>query len=177
MIDLKSEILNQPSEDYPMAFNPAEALIRLYNNIDDEEAWKGLWEELHHQGDLWQSSYAAVPHILEIERRASHFNWNGFALIAIIEHCRPKNVQPKVGEIAEAYKKAWHDLPTVIGNHTAHEWDEYLTSSIFSCLAFARGQRAIACAAFELNESVAKDFLKWQLGLEGENLDQYIKAD
>ena len=64
MIVLDSKIWNELFGIY----NPVEYLARLYENIDDKEAWKQLWDELHHQGDVWQVSYAAVPHLLEIER-------------------------------------------------------------------------------------------------------------
>ena len=177
MIALDSEIWNELLGGYQVAYNPVESLIRLYKNTDDDEAWKELWNQLHHQGDIGQASYAAVPHILEIERRAEHFNWNGFALIAVIEHCRQKNEAPEIGEIADGYEKAWEDLLKVIATDTQESWNETLTSSILSCIAFSRGQRALACAAMEIEtERTAKEFLKWHQELEDDDLDEYING-
>lgn len=173
MIALDNKIWN---ELFGVA-NPLEYLIRLYENPHDDEAWKHLWDDLHHQGDVWQVSYASVPHLLEIERRAERFNWNGFALISVIEHCRPANEKPENGVIADGYKKAWEDLLEVVATDTQKTWDETLTASILSCVAFARGQRAMACAAMEIEtEQTAKEFLKWHQELEDNEVEEYING-
>lgn len=157
MIRLSDNLWN----DFIYGDNPAcvsvECLKRLYQNADDDEAWQELWDELHHQGDIGQESYAAVPHILEIESRAKHFNWNGFALIATIEQDRPENAAPRAGAIANGYQKAWDDLLKVIANHPQKDWDSNLTRSILSCIAYSRGQRTIARAVMEINEPVAEN--------------------
>jgi hypothetical protein len=173
MIALDNKIWN---ELFGVA-NPLEYLIGLYENPNDDEAWKQLWDDLHHQGDVWQVSYAFVPHLLEIERRAVHFNWNGFALISVIEHCRPNNEEPEIGEIADSYKKAWEDLLKVVATDTQKTWEDTLTASILSCVAFALGQRAIACAAMEIEtERTAKEFLKWHQELGDTEVEEYIKG-
>ena len=175
MITLDNEIWSELSGGYLSAYNPVQCLTQLYENIDANDSWKELWDELHHQGDVDQASYAAVPHILEIERRAKHFNWNGFALIAVIEQCRPKNVEPRTGAIADGYRKAWDELLEVIANKSQKSWDDVLTTSILSCVAYARGQRVIAYALLEMDERVAKDFVKWHYGFEDEEVGDYIK--
>lgn len=171
MIPLKSEIWNGLSGGYHVKYNPVECLTRLYGNPNDDAAWEELWEELHHQNDVGQASYAAVPHILEIERRAEQFNWNGFALISVIEYCRPTNVPPQVGEIADGYKEAWDELLTVVANHPHKEWDDNLTASILSCIAYSRGQRVMAWAVSEMDDEVARDFLKWHLEVDDEDFN------
>jgi hypothetical protein len=172
MISLDNEIWNELLGGYQVAYNPVECLRRLYNDADDDEAWKELWDELHQQGDIEQASYAAVPHILEIERRAARLNWNGFALIAVIEQCRPVNAAPKEGEIADGYKRAWDELLKVIALHPQKAWDDNLTASILSCIAYSRGQRVIARAALEINERAAREFLKLELGLDDEDFNE-----
>ena len=158
--------------------NPLEYLMRLYANADDDQAWKELWDKLHHQGDIWQVSYAAVPHLLEIERQAKRFNWNGFALIAVIEQHRPANDEPEIGEIADGYKKAWENLLEVVAKDTQKIWNEILTASILSCIAYSRGQRTIACAALKIeNERIAREFLKWHQEIGDEAVDKYIYGE
>src|SRR5215469_1203330 len=46
---------------YRTAFDPRPALHKLESNVHAKEAWHELWEELHHQGDVGEASYAAVP--------------------------------------------------------------------------------------------------------------------
>ena len=176
MIALDNDIWNELNGGYLSAYNPVKCLMQLYENVDANDSWKELWDELHHQGDVDQASYAAVPHILEIERRAKHFNWNGFALIAVIEQRRPANAAPRAGAIADGYQKTWNSLLTVVANHLSKDWDDILTASILSCVAYSRGQRIIACAALELNERIARDFLAWHQELEDEDIDEYING-
>ena len=175
MIPLSSDIWKELSGGYGGKYNPVERLTQLYENPHNEAAWTEFWDELHHQNDVGQASYAAVPHILEIESRAEKFNWNGFALIAQIEHCRPTNKPPETGEIADGYRKAWDNLLTVLAKHQHKDWDDTLTSCILSCVAFCSGQRVMAWAALETNDKVARDFLKWHLDLDDEYIDYYAK--
>jgi hypothetical protein len=48
---------------YKVPYDASHALRRLERGAD---AWKELWEELHHQGDLGEASYAAVPKLVRI---------------------------------------------------------------------------------------------------------------
>lgn len=175
MIPLSSEIWKELSGGYGGKYNPVERLTQLYENPQNEVAWTEFWDELHHQNDVGQASYAAVPHILEIERRAEKFNWNGFGLIATIEYCRPTNEPPRAGEIADGYKTALDNLLNVVANHQHKNWDDTLTSCILSCLAFSRGQRVIAWAVLEMSDKAAREYLKWQLELDDEYIDYYAK--
>jgi hypothetical protein len=49
-----------------------------------------LWNELHHQNDVGEASYAAVPYLLEFARKSEKLDWNVFALISTIELSRTK---------------------------------------------------------------------------------------
>jgi hypothetical protein len=73
-----------------MAFDPRLALQNLESNVHVKEAWRELWEELHHQGDVGEASYAAVPHIVRIHRKRRLDYWNTYALVAIIELARQR---------------------------------------------------------------------------------------
>jgi hypothetical protein len=96
-------------------------------------------------------------------------------LLAVIEQRRPLNIAPRAGEIADEYKKAWKDLLKVVATDAQENWNETLTSSILSCIAFSRGQRTLACAAME-TEQTAKKFLKWHQELEDAEVEDYISG-
>jgi hypothetical protein len=36
-----------------------------------EADWNILWDDLHHQGDVGEASYAVVPYLAEYARKAS----------------------------------------------------------------------------------------------------------
>lgn len=48
---------------YRIEYDPRPALLTLEDSPDDPDAWAELWEELHHQGDVGEASYAAVPYL------------------------------------------------------------------------------------------------------------------
>jgi hypothetical protein len=58
-------------------------LQKIERREDAAAAWQELWEELHHQGDVGDASYAAVPELVRIHRSESAVDWNPYALVAI----------------------------------------------------------------------------------------------
>jgi hypothetical protein len=45
---------------YRMPFDPRPLVSQLEDAQHVEEAWSELWDELHHQGDVGEVSYAAA---------------------------------------------------------------------------------------------------------------------
>ncbi len=62
----------------------------LESNTDSPKAWDELWNELQHQGDLCEASYAAVPHLVQVYLATETTDWNTYALVASIELARGK---------------------------------------------------------------------------------------
>ena len=176
MISFDHEVWSEFTSSTAARDELLECFSRLYENADDEEMWTQLYDDLHYQGDITQISYAAVPHILEIERKAHKFNFNGFALIALIEHCRSTNEQPRAGEIADAYKKALNDVLTVVANNPLKEWDDRLTASILACIAFAHGHRLKGWVLHQFTEPYAKDWILANYNETDETLADYANS-
>jgi hypothetical protein len=139
------------------------ALTKLLSGETTAGLWHELWDKLHHQGDVFLVSYAAVPYLLEYARRSSKLNWNVFGLIAVIELARPENL-PVPEELALAYFKAIADVPSVVGSKSDRHWDTTLTQCIAACIAIAGGQRLLAKAYLNLDVEIAKRFLEEELG-------------
>jgi len=58
---------------YRIPYDPRPALSKLAANFADKSAWDELWNELHHQGNVGEASYAAVTALVDIyptDRRA-----------------------------------------------------------------------------------------------------------
>jgi len=81
---------------YRTVFDPRPALQNLESNVHTKDAWHELWEGLHHQGDVGEASYAAVPHIVRVHRKQGQDDWNTYALVAVIELARGKGTNPDV---------------------------------------------------------------------------------
>jgi hypothetical protein len=84
---------------YRMKCDPRPLLAKLENSLDTEGTWHALWDDLHHQGDVGEASYAAVPHLVRIYRNHGMPDWNTYAIVAVIELARNKGSNPAVLEM------------------------------------------------------------------------------
>ncbi len=86
---------------YRMPFDPRPALLRIESGLDVGSAWHELWEDLHHQGDVDEVSYATVPHLVKMCRERSGTTWSGWnvcALIGVIDIARRNGTNPEIPE-------------------------------------------------------------------------------
>jgi hypothetical protein len=73
-----------------------------------------LWNELHHQSDVGEASYAAVPHLVRIYRQSRTVDWNTYAIVAVIELARGKGTNPQVPEwLTGSYSSAIQELSQI----------------------------------------------------------------
>src|ERR1700694_4323640 len=69
MLSLDDNRWNNLTGGYRVKCDPRPLLARLESDQNKETAWHELWEELHHQGDVGDASYASVPHLVRIHRQ------------------------------------------------------------------------------------------------------------
>ena len=133
-------------------FDPRPLLSKLQANDDTKATWHELWEELHHQGDVGEASYAAVPHLVRIYRERSGDCWNTYAIVAIIELARGIGRNPDVPRwLEEDYFRAIRELAEVGAVEILRAKDPEEIRAILSILAIATGARTHA--RFLLNYS------------------------
>ena len=97
-----------------MPFDPRPLIKRLETDADTTAVWQELWDELHHQGDVGEASFAAVPFLVESYRKQRVLDSNTFAIVAIIELARKVGKNPDVPEwIAEDYFQAIRSLAEI----------------------------------------------------------------
>lgn len=158
---------------YRVIYDATAVLRRLYDGETSKVLWQELWDELHHQGDVGEASYAAVPWLIEITRRSSLSDWNPLGLVCTIELARPKN--PDIPEeIRNGYFKAIDEIPSALAEKPCHVWDDVFTQVAAASLALSRGQHAFAEIYLEFTFREAKrwfaeyfDIQESQLGLPG----------
>jgi hypothetical protein len=93
---------------YRMPYDPSPALGRLERG---EDVWDELWQELHHQGDVGESSYAAVPQLVRIARSLPQRDYNFYGLVSTIEIERHRKSNPPLPDWLEAsYRAAWREV-------------------------------------------------------------------
>ncbi|WP_426014657.1 hypothetical protein [Caulobacter sp. DWR2-3-1b2] len=157
-IDLSDERWGELQSAFRRSYDVRPALRRLASR--DAAVWDEFWEELHHQGDVGEASYAAIPAIVRIyTEQAQQPDWNVYALAATIEEARHGNDNPAIPPwLAANYDLGWADLEARALAELPPASDDALVSSILAVLALAKGKRTLARMAL-LTEDERKEML------------------
>jgi hypothetical protein len=120
-------------------------LIRELETNSSEEAWDRLWDELHHQGDVGDASYAAVPLLVEAHRKRGVAEWNTYAIVSIIELARTERGNPDVPAwLSDEYFEAIRKLSKSGICEIAEVDDLELVRAILGTIALSKGLRTQA---------------------------------
>ena len=146
---------------YRVPYDPRKALLTLERNDRVKEAWRELWNGLHHQGDVGEASYAAVPHLVRIHSLRGIADDNTYALAAIIEEARhhPQN-PPLPTELSDAYETAWRDLIKLGLRDLGEASDPTLVRSILAVLAMGKGQTTLGRLAIAFTEDEIREMIE-----------------
>ncbi len=137
MLSLTDPIWRQLDGGYRTPYDASIALAQMERG---ESAWKELWEELHHQGDVGVASYAAIPQLVRISGSRRTSDWNLYSLAATIEIERHrKNNPPLPAWLSPSYKSAWEGLVKLALADLAGQPDELTLRSALSVVALGRG--------------------------------------
>jgi hypothetical protein len=158
MLSLDDNRWNNLTGGYRIKFDPRPLLAKLESEQNRETAWHELWEELHHQGDVGEASYASVPHIVRIHRTSGIVDWNTYAIVAIIELARGKGKNSEVPTwLEDDYHRAIRELAE-IGVADIWRTDEPETvSAILGVIAIAKGLRTHGRFLVEYSEAELLD--------------------
>jgi len=142
MISLEDARWSNRTGGYKMPPDPRPLLRRLETEHDTARVWQELWEELHHQGDVGDASYAAVPFLVRIYQQRAVIDWNTYAIVAIIELARTEGENPDVPEwIAEDYFQAIRRLAEIGTKEVMQAEAADDVSAILNVVAIEKGLR------------------------------------
>jgi len=126
------------SGGYRIPYNPTPALRRLESG---EDVWDALWEDLHHQGDIGDASYAAVPHIVRIGKALPKRDWNFYGLVSVIETERHRKTNPQpLDWLAESNQSERQEMQELASQDLKVVNDQETIKSILGTLALAKGE-------------------------------------
>jgi hypothetical protein len=146
---------------YRIPYDPRKALGALERGEETKAAWKELWNELHHQGDVDEASYAAVPHLVRIHAARGIPDANTYAMVAVIELARRADRNPVLPSyLQKAYDAAWRHLVELGIRELGAAKDRDLVSSIIGVIAIAKEQPALGTLSTYFSEDERKEFLK-----------------
>jgi hypothetical protein len=153
MLSLEDKRWEEFCGGYRMKFDARPLLIELRAGREIEAVWKELWDELHHQGDVGEASYAAIPHLVKIYRERGVIDWNAYAIVAVIELARTEGGNPEVPEyLKQDYFKALDELAELGAKEILKSSDAETTRSILGVLAITRGLKAHGKFIFNYSE-------------------------
>jgi hypothetical protein len=147
-------------------YDPRDALRALEEGSNVATAWEELWNELHHQGDVGEESYAAIPHLVRIHELRGVADWNTYGMVGVIEEARRARPNPELpAYLQPANDDAWRGLVRIVLKELEAATDPTLVSSIIGVVATAKGERYLARFASDYVESERKEILEswWSL--------------
>jgi len=145
---------------YRLPYDPRVAVAKLQLDPLNQEAWHELWNELHHQGDVGEASYAAVPLLLDACSSGPR-DWNLFALIAIIELERHRSGNPELpGWLKDSYQSSLERAKYLALMDLGGSTDVMLMKSAMAVIALASGNRKLGALLFQIDESELDNLLE-----------------
>jgi hypothetical protein len=124
------------------SFDPRPSLRKLENQEDTIAVWEELWDELHHQGDVGDASYAAVPALVRIYRNGTAPQWNLYGIVAVIELARTAPQNPELPDwLSEDYFRSIEELARMGTNDILSATESETKRAILGVIAIARGLR------------------------------------
>jgi hypothetical protein len=158
MLSLDDSKWRELKGGYKVAYDASVALSRLERG---EDVWDELWQELHHQGDVGDASYAAVPQLVRIAGALPQRDWNLYGLVSTIEIERHRKSNPPLPEwIAESYRAAWQQLLTIAMRDLRDVSDRPTLRSILGAVALAKGDVKLGALVAYSDESEVSEILE-----------------
>lgn len=147
---------------YKVPYDASAPLLRLERG---EDAWEELWEELHHQGDVGEASYASVPHLVRICSARATRDWNLYSLVSTIEVERHRKSNPPLPEwLRGDYQGALRDLLALGLKDLAAVEDALTLRSILGAVALAKGALQLGAWIAFADESEIQELLEDRQG-------------
>jgi len=168
MLELDDPRWNNLEGGHRVAYDPRPALRRLEVESDLGPVWKELGENLQHQGDVGQASYAAVPHLVRIAGERQIGDWNLFALVATIELDRASLGNPGLPDwLTVSYENAWECLFDMARNGLSAAADSVTFRCLLATIAIAKGDHRRGRFLFDFDDQELDEILSdYQVGDE-----------
>ena len=161
ILSYDNPLWNNLNGGYKVPYNPVKALRMLESGKNVPEAWKELWNELHHQGDVAEASYASIPQLVQIQKKRGDLDWNFYALISTIEIERHRKTNPPVPKwLEQSYHETWKIILELALIDIRKAEDAITIRSILGTIALAKGLTKTGTLLNNFDESEIEEFLK-----------------
>ena len=150
---------------YKDFYDPRPAVARLITHDDVGAVWTELWNELHHQGDIGDASFAAVILLADALGSRPPHDWNLFALAATIEVERHRKINPPIPDwLFDDYKRAWRQLVETALTSLRSNADKDLVQSALAVVALGHHAVKLGALINYLDPSELDEMLNDKIG-------------
>lgn len=160
---LDDNIWKQLKGGYKTPYDASVPLRQLEKAVDKNEIERildELWDELHHQGDVGEASYLAVPHLVRIAKEKGLFNWKVYGLCAVIEQQRHLGKNPPIpSEHVSFYNNGLSELSLFVISNLNESHTDMDLRVILSTIATCNGQPKLGKAIMDMSDDVLDEFL------------------
>lgn len=138
---------------YRVPYDPTPALRKIEEGNDVGPAWEELWQELHHQGDLGEASYACIPYLVGIHEKNDRLDWNLFALASTIELVRHRESNPAIADwLIDSYEQAWKRLLALALKQLPRAKSTDEIREMLAAIAIAKGDTKVGKILWSIEE-------------------------
>jgi hypothetical protein len=142
-------------------YNVVPLIHRLNSDGTSDSFWEVVWDELHHQGDVGEASYALVPYLVDYQSRHRDLDEQLFHFCVIVDLAQAENGNPAIPpEIELSYAMAMRRLPVIGVEKLRRGCNEYVVMGVAAATALAAGHRVLARAYIDLGREEALEFLR-----------------
>lgn len=154
---------------YGIPYDARPVLARLEVDTDLAPVWEELWENLHHQGDVGEASYAVIPHLARIAASRNVRDWNLFALAGTIELERASHDNPGLPAwLEQSYESAWEQLFELARGELARADDSVTLRCLLATIAIAKGDHRRGKVLLDFDDEELDEILgEYETGGEG----------
>lgn len=164
MLSLEDPRWSSLHAGYRILYDPRPALRRLSADWNDRQAWDELWNELHHQGDVGEASYAALSILAELAAKVTTRGWSVYALAATIEIERHAARNPPVPIwLVADYAQAWTTLIDLALADLRASRDRLVVQSALAAVALANGETKLGALLGFLDDAEIDEYLEEHL--------------
>ena len=149
---------------YRLPYDPREAVESLKTPARRQAAWEELWNELHHQGDVGEASYVAIPLLVQVRSQCPDLGWQFYSLCVTVETERNRKKNPPLPPwLAQDYEEAWKAILALALTDLRTSTDSLLTRAALSAVAVAKGQVKLGAMIGSLDESEISEWVEENL--------------
>lgn len=128
----------------------------------DQEPWFSLWSALAHQNDVYDASFAAVPHVVRVLATSPlTADFSYFQFPAVVETWRQQGDVAIPDDLKADYFAALAALPTLVAQAADREWDGGFLACALSAIAAAKGFATVSGVLLEMTPDVADECKEW----------------